>query len=240
MTDARILAVLCAMLLPGAVMAQDDTGGKIDYKLTAAYYAAQDKNDGKDVNLRASLASGNLWIGHYRDKEGFHQTRIGGDTRAEYEMARIGLSLEAASGGYKGVYLGAELGGDTFAIAGLSRSNLRPFYNLSFDPSDTLTLGVGTRAIKNSDVQLFTVWDNRLHTGQRVTHLNWRLKVAEGERLTVNYSYKTGMIDTGRDIHGMGLTVGYDYNNYFFRAGVDQYANFTASRINRFAAGFRF
>lgn len=239
MTTVRLLAVLCAML-PGAVLAQDDAGGKIDYKLTAAYYAAQDHNDGKDVNLRASLAGGNLWLGHYRDRDGFHQTRIGGDTRVDYDLARIGLSLEAASGGYKGVYLGAELGGDTFAIAGLSRSNLRPFYNLGFDPSDTLTLGVGTRAIKDTDLQLFTVWDNRLHTGQRVTHLNWRLKVAEGQRLTVNYSYKTGMIETGREIHGQGLTIGYDYNNYFFRVGVDPYANFTPSRLHRFAAGIRF
>lgn len=153
---------------------------------------------------------------------------------------RIGLSLEAASGGYKGAYAGAELGGDTFAIVGLSRSNLRPFYNLSFDPSDTLTLGLGTRAIEGSDLQLFTVWDNRLHTEQRITHLNWRLKLAEAECLTVNYSYKTGLIDTGENIHGMGLTIGYDYKEYFIRAGVDQYANFAASRINRFAAGFRF
>lgn len=231
---------LSALLLPGAGFAGEPAGSKTDYKLTAAYYAAQDGNDGKDLNLRASLSDANVWAGHYRDKAGFRQSRLGGDTRLDYGAVRIGLSLEAASGGYKGAYAGAELGGDTFAIVGLSRSNLRPFYNLSFDPSDTLTLGLGTRAIAGSDLQLFTVRDNRLHTAQRITHLNWRLKLSEAERLSVNYSYKTGLIDTGENIHGMGLTIGYDYKDYFIRAGVDQYANFTAARINRFAAGFRF
>lgn len=229
-----------ALLLPLAALASEDGGGKVDYKLTAAYYSAQDGNDGKDVNLRASFADGYVWLGHYRDKDGFRQTRAGGDTHLEYGMARIGMSLEMATGGYKGAWAGAELGGDTFAIIGLSRSNLRPFYNLGFDPSDTLTLGIGTRAIANSDIQLFTVRDNRLHTGQRVHHLNWRYKVAEGQRLSVNYSVKSGTIDTGREVHGMGLTIGYDYRDYFFRVGVDQYANFTATRLNRFAAGFRF
>jgi hypothetical protein len=241
MFNRHYVCALCAgALLPAAALAQEDNGGKIDYKLTAAYYSAQDGNDGKDVNLRASFADGYVWLGHYRDRAGFRQTRAGGDTHLEYGIARIGMSLEMASGGYKGAWVGAELGGDTFAIVGLSRSNLRPFYNLSFDPSDTLALGIGTRAFANSDLQLFTVWDNRLHTGQRVTHLNWRYKVAEGQRLSVNYSVKSGAIDTGREIHGMGLTIGYDYKDYFVRAGVDQYANFTATRLNRFAVGVRF
>jgi hypothetical protein len=236
MTAVRVLSLSLA-LLPGLVQAEDRT---VDYKFTAAYYASDDGNDGRDLNLRGAFSRGSLWIGHYRDKDGFRQTRLGGDTRIEFDLVRFGLGFDAGSGGYKGAYIGAELGGDTFAIVGISRSNLRPFYNLSFDPSDTLTLGVGTRAFAGHDLQLFTVWDDRLGTGQRISHLNWRYKRSEEQRLIVNYSYKSGAIDTGREIHGMGLTVGYDYNDYFVRVGVDQYANFSEARIHRFSAGLRF
>ena len=62
------------------------------------------------------------------------------------------------------------MGADTFAIAGFSRTNLRNSYNLFFDPSDSVTLGLGTRAIDKLDISLFQVRDDRLHTGQRVTH----------------------------------------------------------------------
>lgn len=52
---------LSALLLPGAGFAGEPAGSKIDYKLTAAYYAAQ---DGNDLNVRAALSNGNVWAGH--------------------------------------------------------------------------------------------------------------------------------------------------------------------------------
>jgi hypothetical protein len=212
----------------------------VDFKLTGSYYQSRKGNDAHDVNLRASLGASNVWLGRYEDREGFRQTRFGYDTRIEFDHARVSLSPEFGSGGYAGAYAGTELGGQTFAIAGICRSNLRPFYNLGFDPCESITIGVGTRAIDRTDLSFYQVRDDRIGNGQRVTHLSWRYKVADDQRLTIVATHKRGLSDENAMIHGYGLTIGYDYKDFFARIGRDQYANFIGDHLNRAAFGMRF
>ncbi|NEX64489.1 hypothetical protein [Noviherbaspirillum galbum] len=239
MKHAALLLIACAAFCGSA--GAEEEGTKIDYKLTGSYYHASNGNDAEDINLRATVGDSNYWIGHYREKDGFAQSRLGMDTRFDlHELLRASISPEIGTLGYKSLNLGAEVGGETYAILGIGRTNLRPCFNLNFDPCDAITVGVGTRAIKNMDINLFAVIDDRLDTQQRVTHLNWRYRIAKGQRLTIGLVYKSGFTDENVYIHGRGLMLGYDYNDFFFRISRDEYAGFSNVHLTRFAGGMRF
>ena len=231
---------LLLSLLAGAAHAGDDTPAKIDYKLTGSYYSAADGNDARDLNVRASYGVSNAWLGQYRDQQGFVQERLGGDTRVDLGPARLTINPEFGSGGYAGLSASAEVGGDTYAILGLSRTNLRPFYNLNFDPGDAITWGIGSRAVARTELALYQVRDNRLGSGQQVSHLSWRYRPDDDQRLTIAASYKSGQTEDSVFIRGYGLSVGYDYKDYFFRIGREQHANFSPVPMSRFGVGLRF
>ena len=57
---------------------------------------------------------------------------------------------------------------------------------LNYDPNDAITLGAGTRAIENTELALFQVRDDRLHTGQRVTHMVVRRSFEAEQRITLD------------------------------------------------------
>lgn len=219
---------------------QADQDQHIDYKLTGSYYPSSDGNDARDINLRASFSAGNAWVGNYRDRDGFEVSRVGFDTTFDFRYGRVNLSPEFGSTGYASGWVGTELGGDTFAILGLSRTNMRDFYNLNFDPGDAVTVGIGTRALAGTDLSLYQVRDDRLETGQRVTHLTWRYRPTDDQRITIAAVHKHGPVDDERTINAYGLTVGYDYKRVFLRIGRDPYANFGTAHVNRFSAGLRF
>ena len=52
-------------------------------------------------------------------------------------------SLQLASGGFVGGSVNLQIGADWYGIAGIGRTDARPYFNLNFDPNDALTLGVG-------------------------------------------------------------------------------------------------
>lgn len=146
------------------------------------------------------------------------------------------LRYAALSGGS----VTAEVGGATYAIVGWGRTNLRDYYNLNFDPNDAVTVGLGTRAIADTELSLYTIKDDRLGTGQRVTHLLARRELAPHRRLTLDLFYKSGQSTADNYIAGSGLTATYDFEPWFVRLGFDPYVNFSQNQMTLFALGRRF
>lgn len=231
-----------ALSLPAQAQAQEGGAdeGKISFKLTPTYLSSSDSNHALDLNLRGAIGAHTAWLGQYRDKAGFVQARTGYENRQDFGLARTVLSIQLASGGFVGGSVSAELGGETYAIAGWGRTNLRNYYNLNFDPNDAITLGLGTRVVPQTELTVFQIRDDRLGTGQRVTHAVARYKASESERWTVDISHKSGTTDTATRVQGYGLSVTYDFGNYFARLARDPYANFTDASQTRISLGMRF
>lgn len=238
---AIFLTGVCASFSWSA-QAQDTEAplNKLSFKLTPTYFSSADGNNAFDVNLRAATGEHTLWVGHYRDHEGFEQSRAGYDLGKDFGFIRPVFSVQKASHGFWGGSVTAEVGDKTFAIVGWGRTNLRDYYNLNFDPNDAITLGLGTRALDKTELSLVHIWDDRLRTRQRVTHLVSRYRPQEGQRWTVDASYKTGTTSSGAYVRGLGLSVGFDYGAYFARLARDPYANFSDSSQNRISVGMRF
>ncbi|MHB1230719.1 MAG: hypothetical protein ACYCY3_10480 [Halothiobacillus sp.] len=96
---------------------------------------------------------------------------------------RLVFSEQAARHGFFGGSVSAEIGGEkTYGLLGLGRTNLKDYYNLNFDPNDALTFGLGTRAGRNTELSMCRVQDNRLGTGQRVTHIILRQHMSVDRR----------------------------------------------------------
>jgi hypothetical protein len=152
-------------------------------------------------------------------------------------------SVQYATGGFLGGSLYTELGRDTFAILGWGRTNLKDYYNLNFDPNDAITFGAGARVAAGATLSLYQVRDDRLHTGQRITHGVARWKPGEKMRWTVDVFYKEGRPDSdpaSERIHGAGAALTYDFDPYFVRVAKDPHVNFSDNNMVRIAAGIRF
>jgi len=88
---------------------------------------------------------------------------------------------------------------------------------------------------------LFTIKDNRLHTGQIVTHLVWRMSPDDHRRWTVDLSVKRGRATPDDEtVSGNALSVTYDYRDVFVRVARDKKVNFTAEDQTRLSVGLRF
>jgi len=135
------LVVWCALALATTTRAHAQTP---DYhgKLTVGLYDAGDVSS-LDVNLRYSVGAWTGWVGDYRGDDHVRQSRGG----VEYDLKRRWLflapSIQAASGRFVGGSMYSEVGDRIYAIAGVSRTNLRPYVNLNFDPNDSWQLGIG-------------------------------------------------------------------------------------------------
>ncbi len=235
-------ALTASMAVQSAELAgtPNDSAEKTEFKLTASTYQSSVDNNATDFNLRISHGEHTGWIGRYADANGFTQERIGYDNRQDFGWVRLVSTVEFGSGGYKGVAAASEIGSDTYAMLGIDRTNLQGFYNLGFDPSDALMIGAGTRALTNTELSLFQVRENRLDTQRRATHLVWRYKPMQSQRITVDASRKSGIDDDGLFVSGYALSATYDYGQYFVRLARDHYANFSASHLTRFSVGMRF
>lgn len=223
----------------GAQEADADVS-KVAFKFTPSHYMSSDDNDATDLNLRAALGAHTAWVGFYRDKAHFQQSRTGYEYRHDFGFIRPVLSAQLASGGFLGGSATAEIGSDTYAIVGWGRTNLRDYYNLNFDPNDAITLGIGSRSLSKTELSIFHIWDDRLDTKQHVTHAVVRYKPGDAERWTVDASYKHGMTGDGDNVKGYALSVTYDLGDYFARVARDQHANFSGITQTRISLGVRF
>jgi len=211
------------------------------FKLTPSYYVTTHEKDATDVNLRANHGPHAIWLGYYRRGSEFEQTRTGYEYTAQIPYGQLVPSLQLANHGFVGGSINAQIGDSIFALLGFGRTNTRDYYNLNFDPNDSVTYGFGTRLLPKSTLSLFEVKDNRLHTGQMVTHAVWRMLPDEHERWTVDFSSKHGRATVyDKSVSGKALSVTYDYRDIFFRLAQDRKVNFTTEDQTRLSIGLRF
>ena len=247
----KLVGAACWAVLLGLSGARADTAApgqaepaKADgwaFKLTPSYYATSNEKDATDVNLRANYGPHALWLGEYRRGNEFDQTRTGYEYTADMPWGQVVPSLQLASHGFVGGSLNAQVGGPVYALLGWGRTNTKDYYNLNFDPNDAITYGVGTSLLPKSNLSLFTVRDNRLHTGQVVTHLVWRYLPDDHQRWTVDASAKHGRATPDDDpVSGSALSVTYDYRDVFLRLARDRKVNFSPDDQTRVSIGVRF
>ena len=212
------------------------------FKFTSAVYAERATPLATDQNLRGNLGEHTTWIGHYQRGGQFEQTRMGYEYTFKLPFGQVAPSRQVATQGFAGGSVTAQIGSSAaWAIVGLGRTNLKPYYNLSFDPNDSVVLGAGVRLRPQGVLSAFMVADDRLGTGQKVSHLVWRERFSGERRLTVDLVHKTGSLEPGLPgAHGKGLTITWDHGNLFARVGREQKVNFSSGDQTRFAAGFRF
>jgi hypothetical protein len=232
-------ALVAAWAFPVLAAAGAATEAGPEFKLTVGRYASSDGNPATDLNLRGSTGATTAWLGFYQDRAGLRQWRTGLEWRASETLWRSLLSLQNASGGAWVGAASAELGGDSYAILGWGRTNTRNYINLNYDPNDAVTWGVGTRALVGTELSLFQVFDDRLHTGQRVTHAVARRRFEGDQRLTVDVFHKRGLTGDGQFVRGNSWSIGYDRGALFVRFTHDPAAGFNPATQDRLALGVR-
>lgn len=212
------------------------------FKFTAGRYGYGDSGPGTDLNLRYRSDTATAWIGAYRDRAFGEQWRAGLESAFD-PFPGFGLSiqpsLQVASRGFVGGSVTAELGAPWFVLAGLGRTNLRPYFNLNFDPNDAWTLALGRREENGRTLYAMLVVDNRLGTHQRHLHLVARLPAVEGRRLTLDLLRKTGDGDDG-PVHAWGWSATLDGARWFVRVARDPKQNFGTLDATRVSVGTRF
>jgi hypothetical protein len=234
-----VLAVAVAIL--GAVrpgLAPRAADNPYEWKLTLGEYFYSSYS-GSDVNLRWRNSDTDAWVGVYSDAAFGTQWRTGADTSLQVtKYLQVQPSLQLASGGFVGGSVNLQIGADWYGIAGIGRTDARPYFNLNFDPNDAVTLGVGHSQDNGWIYSAFVVADDRFHTGQRDWHANARIPFG-ASRATVDVLYKSGLSDAGR-ITAWGGSLTYDWSRWFARLAFDPYQNFSAQSAWRLAGGIRF
>lgn len=211
------------------------------YKFTPTVYRTTSERSAYDLNLRGNRGAHTGWVGFYRRGDDFQQLRLGYENAVALPVGRVVSSLQYATRGFLGGSLTVEIGERHFGLFGWGRTNLKDYYNLNFDPNDAVTIGAGTRALPKTVLTLFQVRDDRLDTGQRVTHLVARIKPDDRTRWTVDAFHKEGRsADNGEWVRGTGIAVTYDFGRYFARVTSDPHVNFSNNHMVRAALGFRF
>jgi hypothetical protein len=238
-------AVLLIGLQPGIGAAADDSdkesqGPQAPNKLTLAFYHFSSATTGEDVNLRHTFKSTTGWFGVYRQSDGFSQARAGYEYDYHTAWLTIVPSAQAATHGFLGATIYSELGPRFFAIAGMGRTNLQPYWNLGFDPNDYVQLGAGYRDRSGNIVSVYAIHDNRLDTGQTNTHVYFRRYLPGDRRLTVDAVNEHGNGDGGLVVRSWAVSVDVDWSRWFVRAAADPHVNYTPYRQLRIAAGVRF
>ena len=217
-----------------------DASPKIAYKLSFSDYTA-DKLHAVDVNLRGTIENQTAWLAYYRDDfTGFEQARTGYERKDKSDWYKVTSSLQAATHGFVGVALTAELGGPVHAIVGYGRTNLQPYDNINFDPNDAITYGAGWEIKEGEDISLYRVQDNRVMKGQEIDHLLVHFPFG-GDKTIVDIFNKSGPPDNdGKPIHGTGAALTYEWPKYFVRAAYDPKVNFSQAHMTRLSFGIYF
>jgi hypothetical protein len=208
------------------------------WKLTLGHYFYRGYA-GSDINLRWRGSNSDAWLGVYADGEFGNQARTGFDTSIDISHSiQLQPSIQLATRGFFGGSFTVQAGKDWFGLAGIGRTNLRPYFNLNFDPNDAITFGVGHRTMNGSTYSLVVVADDRLRTHQTDWHLNARVPVGR-IRATIDVLRKSGLSDIG-PITGWGFTATIDWPVWFMRLARDPYQNFSSENAWRISAGIRF
>ncbi len=222
-----------------AVHAQDNR-----YVLTSGLYSQSGGDTagslGWDVNLRQISERGNLWFAWYRSPDqDVSQPRVGWDNTFNASRWRLTSSLQVASNQFVGGSLSVETGESWFAGAGLGRTNLHPYVNLNFDPNDAWMASGGYRWSSLNSLSFQVVRDNRANPDQQHVHALYRTPLSNGHRLTVDVLAKSGLVQD-QFTRRTGLSVTYDWSEFFTRVAYDPIINFTPQTMWRVSVGTRF
>jgi hypothetical protein len=220
---------------PAPVEKSDD----LLYKATVTGYAADHDQD-FDFNLRRRIGPAVAWAGVFLDRHGPGQGRIGAEYDVQHEGVLVVPTLNLGTNGLVAGSLYSELGRRVYAIAGYAVTNLKPFYNLSFDPNDSVQVGLGWHVSTFDRLVAFSILDVRLHTRQQDTHVLWRHKLSPRDGITFDGLFKSGRTDAGTYVRAFGLGVYYDRPRAFFKAYWDPYVNFSNDNMLRMGAGLKF
>ena len=240
----RVLITVCLMAVyqQGAAKdRQEQVSDSAQFKLAYGTYFYSDSTIGQDLNLRWESGRTRAWLGHYTDPSFGNQTRVGIDHTVKLAPSLlVQMSLETATRDFLGGSILAAMGHPWFVVAGLGRTNLKPYYNLSYDPNDSFTAGMGWKGEGETAIAMTVVADNRLDTGQRVWHLFGRKRWSDHLRTTIDLNYKQGQGDLGEPTKGWGLSAVFDFDGWFMRIARDQKQNFAPINATRVSLGVRF
>ncbi len=241
---SKVLATAALIAVSLSVNASENAAENVDilhakpWKLTLGDYFYGGYS-GQDLNLRWRHRDTDLWLGAYHDPVFGSQTRGGLDSSFNISpLLQVQPSLQWATKGFVGGSINFIVGDAWFGLFGIGRTNLKPYFNINFDPNDALTLGAGHRTAAGDVYSVFVVEDDRLHTRQQDWHANVRLYFGE-HRATVDVLRKSGVSDAG-PIVGWGASVTWDFPRWFVRVARDPYQNFAAQNAWRVATGVRF
>lgn len=214
----------------------------IDWKLTYTHHIAQHERDGLDLNLRGTRDATVFWLGQYARANEFEQTRGGLEQTLSFAWGKLLLSGQAASHGFLGYATQAEIGsGKVRPLVGFGRTNLKPYYNLNFDPNDMVTAGVVVDLPESRRASFYAIHDDRLGTGQTVLHAVLRTSGEVSRRWTVDVAQRRGPLgDGGERVVRTGVGITYDQAPYFGRVVYDPNANFSGHDMVRLSVGARF
>ena len=194
-----------------------------------------------DLNLRHQFGPLTAWIAGFAQPNGTKLIRVG----AQYDYKKAWFhfvpTIEVATTRAVSGSLYSELGsGNTFAIVGVSRTNLKSFFDLFWDPSDAVQLGIGHKISSYDRIQAYSIFDVRLHTEQQNTHVVWRHKLNANNGITFDGVFKTGHEDSGKFIHTAGIGAYYDRPKWFWKLYYDPHVNFTSHTMVRTGIGLKF
>ena len=248
----KLVAVLLACACEAALAIEDRADSEpagpargIAWKLTPTIQSETARRSAFDLNLRGNRDDDTFWIGHYQRGSEFRQTRAGYEHQFSVPVGKITASAQYATRGFLGgsVTLEASAAAQWVGLLGWGRTNLKPYYNLNFDPNDSVLIGAGWRPDERTALTVFQVLDDRLGTGQRVTHFVLRQKTGARTRWTFDVFNRRGRIDSDPDserIDATGFALTCDYEPWFARVAWDPRVNFENSNMTRVAFGVRF
>jgi len=193
-----------------------------------------------DLNLRHQFGQFTVWIAGYDAPNGDQLLRTG--AQWDYKKAWFHFSPSAEVATTKAVSgsLYAEFGYNTYAIVGVARTNLKDFFDLYWDPSEAVQLGVGHKISSYDRIQAYTIFDVRLHTGQQNTHVIWRHKLNRTNGITFDAVFKSGHGDSGEYIRAAGIGLYYDRPHWFWKLYFDPHVNFSDHGMVRTGVGWKF
>jgi hypothetical protein len=251
------LAILLAFISAAAFAIEDradiepneppGSGRDIAWKLTPSLYNETANRSAIDLNLRGNRDDDTFWIGQYQRGTEFQQTRAGYEHQFSVPFGRVIASAQYATRGFLGGSVTLEASADAMGpyvgLLGFGRTNMKPYYNLNFDPNDSVLIGAGWRPDDGTAVTVFQLRDDRLGTGQRVTHFVLRHKTGTRSRWTLDLFNRSGRSEAGPGVElfrATGITITYDREPWFVRLAWDPKANYTSSDMTRLAIGARF
>ena len=238
-------ACLCSLALwalSASVGAQvTGAGTPLTYKLTPSSYTNDSGVRATDWNLRLHQGAHTTWLGHYSNSDQFVQSRAGYEYAWQNAWGQWVPSLQVASMGFAGGSINWQTPGTVYGLLGWGRTNGQPYYNLNFDPNDSVLYGLGYKASERTNLSLYNISDNRFNTGQSVTHLVWRYAPNDRQRFTLDLATKQGRPSAEEaEVKGQIISLAYDHGPVFVHWAQDRKVNFNEDNQTRLSLGVRF